>query len=430
MSWWDWGELGPWNVPLDQIREVCGERFYRFRKGSFVEEPVSGRLMYTKNRGDYTIGDQWGGPQKLAQYVEDVRSLGALPMFYMEGILACATTQVAKHHALDQAVMDPAWANPNYEHYCPRVPEGYVGQWASFGMCADARFWPDYLAETVARVCQQTGVDGVRLDEYGHRGWVCHSPHHEHIFAEPGHNAWMQATARTCRLVHEAMDQVRPGLVLTTEYPGTDFFAANIEGALFHEGAVTRIHAVRPVPCNLFRFYFRHCKPFDLSRKSQPHYQAVNLFNASATFAGDSRHPDRVHHTLRENTDAFEGERIEPLVSTLIPLVYANRFEGGGKVIYTIHNAVGYTVEGPVLAVDTDEEHHWVNLIRGEELKIADTAAGPALTTQIRRNETMVAARLRHELRVEGGTVGLAEGSAGGEVVVCDACCATGSSST
>jgi hypothetical protein len=87
----------------------------------------------------------------------------------------------------------------------------------------------------VARVCRETGVGGVRLDEYGHRGFVCTSDKHEHIFAEPGHNAWMQAVARSCGLVREAMDEVDPKLVLMTEFPGNDFLARHLDGCIVYE---------------------------------------------------------------------------------------------------------------------------------------------------------------------------------------------------
>jgi len=417
MSWWDWSELGPWDTPIDKVREQCGEAFYQFRKWCFVKEPVSGRMMYTKNRGDYVIGPQWGGLEPLRRYIADIRGLDVLPTFYVEGVLACSTTRLAKRHAKQYAVMDPSWANPYNQHYCPRVPEGYVGQWASYNMCSDTEFWAEHLARTVARVCRDTGIDGLRLDEYGHHGWVCSNPNHEHVFAEPGHNAWLQATARVCRLVHEKMDEVRPGLVLTTEYPGADHLAAALDGALFHEAASSHVSAVRPVPCNLFRFYFRHCKPFDISRPAGKHAKAWNLFNATATYASAGRHAPGTYTMLVENTDAFEGERIEPLTPTLVPRVYANRFEGGGKTFFTLFNAAGHTVDAPVLPAAPDPDRHYVDPLSGAELTPVRVADGWALRLRIKRNRAAVAARLPKRLTVADGAV-RASGDATGMRIV------------
>ncbi len=413
MSWWQLGELGPWGTPLDQVEEQCGERFYNFRKGCFLTDPVTGQLVYNKNRGDYEYSEAWGGKDALRDYVSAIRDMGVMPTFYIEGILACATTDLAKQHARDEAVIDPDWANPNSEHWCPKVPDGYVGQWASYSMCSDTEFWPEYLSDMVARVCRDTGIDGVRLDEYGHRGWVCFNDRHEHIFAEPGHNAWMQATERCCRMVHEKMDEVRDGLCLMAEYPGNDHLASTLEAALSHESNPGHAPAVRPVPIDLFRFYFRHCKMFELGKPVTAENRAWNVFNAHATFGAVSRHPAEIFRTLVENTDAFEGETVTPLVETLVPLVYANRFEGGGKTIWTLFNATGHTVEQPLLAVQPDVGHHFVNLLTGEELA---PVAGSALSLRLRRGSAAIVARLPRALTIEAGRV-----TGEGEIVVVDA---------
>ena len=415
MSWWAWGELGPWHTPLDQVEEQCGERFYNFRKSSFLTEPVTERLMYTKDRGDYDYYEPWGGKDALRDYVSAIRDMGVMPTFYLAGMAVCATTDVATQHAREQAVIDPTWSTPNSEHWCSKVPDGYIGQWGGYQMCSDADFWPEYLAETVARLCRDTGIDGVRLDEYGHRGWVCSNDAHEHVFAEPGHNAWMQATERSCRLVHEKMDAVREGLCLMTEYPGNDHLASTLEAALSHESAPRHAPAVRPVPIDLFRFYFRHCKLFELGRPETAENRAWNVFNAHATFGQSARHPNDVFYTLIENTDAFEGETVTPLVETLVPLVYANRFEGAGKTIWTLFNATGHTVEQPLLSVEADAEHHFVNLLTGEELEPVEVAGGHALSFRLRRASAAIVAYLPRALTLEDGRV-----TGEGEIVVVD----------
>jgi hypothetical protein len=282
-------------------------------------------------------------------------------------------------------------------------------------MCSDAEFWPEYLAETVARVCRDTGIDGVRIDEYGHRGWVCSNDAHEHIFAEPGHNAWMQATERACRMVHEKMDEVREGLCLMTEYPGNDHLASTLEAALSHESNPRHAPEIRPVPCDLFRFYFRHCKMFELGRPETPEQHAWNVFNAHATFGGSARHPEDVFHTLVENSDAFEGETVTPLVETLVPLVYANRFEGGDKTVWTLFNATGHTVEEPLLAVEPAPGYHYVNLLSGEEISPVAIEGGHALSFRLRRKAAAIVARLPRELSIEDRRI-----TGEGEIAVVD----------
>ena len=81
--------------------------------------------------------------------------------------------------------------------------------------CHDLAAVREWVAEEMGRVMRETGADGIRLDEYGHRGWACYDESHEHTYAEPGITQWQKATSEATRLIHEAMDKVRPDLVLT-----------------------------------------------------------------------------------------------------------------------------------------------------------------------------------------------------------------------
>jgi len=402
MSWWKLGERGPWHLPLRDPATQWPEALYDFRKGFVIKEPVTGRFVYGANRGDYIAGmPEWGGLPALRRYIKRIRDKGVMPTLYITGVIVDAQTRVAQQHAKTQAVMDPDARTP--EQFGP-VPEGYVGRWASYSMCSDTTFWPDYLAKTVVRVCQETGADGLRIDEYGFRGLVCHNPHHEHIFAEPGHNAWMQATARACRLVRKAMDEAQHDLALMTEYPGNDHLAATLEAAIGHDASAgKRAMAVRPVPCNLFRFYFPNCKLFEINRPAGRAAAAWTLWNATASFAGFRWQPPEHFALLTENTDAFESDDTEPLVPTLVPRVYANRFSCRGKTIWTLHNGTGHTVDAPLLSVAPDAKHHVIELLSGHALTPERTPDAWAVALRIRRDETLAVARLPKRLVLVDG---------------------------
>ena len=233
MSWWTWSELGPWGTPMDRLKEELGEALYNRYKAYWVKEPVSGKLMYPLNRGDYDgYMPQWGGLPALREHIERVRQAGLLPMFYTDPILACANTKLGSQYGPTYGIINPLWTDT---YNTGKTPPGYVGSYGGYNMCLDTEWYSAWLANEIARVCRETGIDGLRLDEFGHRGYVCHSDKHEHVFAEPGHNAWLQALSKTVRQVHAAMDEVRPGLVLTTEFPGHDQMAAALEGAIVYD---------------------------------------------------------------------------------------------------------------------------------------------------------------------------------------------------
>ena len=388
MSWWTWSELGPWGVPMDRLKEELGEALYNRYKSYWVKEPVTGKLMYPLNRGDYDgYMPQWGGLQALRAHIEKVRDAGILPMFYTDPLLACANSDMGRLHGRQYGIMNPRWKDG---YNTGKTPEGYVGSYASYNMCQDTEWYASWLAETIARVCRETGIDGVRLDEYGHRGYVCHSDKHEHRFAEPGHNAWLQALAHNVKQVHEAMDEVRPGLVLTTEFPGHDHMASSLEGAIVYD--VRRIRPIRPVPINLFRFYFPHCKVFEIDRPPRPEARDWMLWNGVGAFSALYSEP--VHALLKEYTDVIEGPDNEPLIPTLIPRVYANRFGKGKRQLITVHNATGHTVDGPVLEVRPVPGFRYFDPLTGKEIVPIPHEPGHALCLKLARDETKTVARL------------------------------------
>ncbi|MFP4249187.1 MAG: DUF6259 domain-containing protein [Armatimonadota bacterium] len=418
MSWWEWSEVGPWNVPMDRIREELGDAFYERYKSYWVTNPATGKLEYPLNRGDYAYNEDWGGLPALRDYVQQHRDAGHLPMFYMEGILCCDTTRTGQQFGEQYGVMNDLWTDA---YKTGKTPEGYVGSYASWNMCSDTHWWPDYLAETVARVCRDTGVAGVRLDEYGHRGFVCTSDKHEHVYAEPGHNAWLQAVSNACDLVHQAMDEVDPKLVLTTEFPGYDHLARFIDGAIVYE-SMSHVRPIRPVPVNLFRFYFPRCKVYDLDRNTGDSLD-WQLFNGMGRFGGEQ--PAAYYRVLNESTGVFDGRDITPLVPTVREHVYANRFDGRDKRITTLYNDADFTVDGPLLPIEREDGWHWFDLLNCRELEPQRADDGPAVGLKLGPGDVAAIARLPERLRVErapGGYRVEVSGDLGGmEVQVCDA---------
>ncbi|MFW5868825.1 MAG: DUF6259 domain-containing protein, partial [Armatimonadota bacterium] len=418
MSWWEWSEVGPWNVPMDQIREQFGDAFYERYAHYWVTNPATGKLEYPLNRGDYAYNEDWGGLPALRDYIQQHKDAGHLPMFYMEGILCCDTTQTGQQFGEQYGVTNDLWTDV---YKTDQTPEGYVGSYASWNMCSDTHWWPEYLAETVARVCRDTGIAGVRLDEYGHRGYVCTSDKHEHIFAEPGHNAWLQAVARACGLVREAMDEVDPKLLLTTEFPGNDHLARFLDGAIVYE-SMSHVKPVRPVPVNLFRFYFPECKVYDLDRDTGDSLD-WQLFNAMARFGAEQ--PDRYYRILNESTELFDGRDVEPLVPTLRERVYANRFDGRDKRITMLYNDLPYTVDGMLLPVEREDGWHWFDLLNNEELDPHRAGGGWAVGLTLGPGDVGCIARLPRRLSVERARTGYrfeVTGDLGGmKLQVCDA---------
>jgi hypothetical protein len=212
---------------------------------------------------------------------------------------------------------------------------------------------------------RETGADGIRLDEYGHRGWACYSTQHRHTFAEPGCTEWQRAIAETCKLVRAGMDRVNPKSVLTTEHPGYDYLMQFLDGCITYDLTVMAT-PLRPLECNLQRFLFPECKAYELDHRGADRDLHKRFWNLVGAFGVE--YPPAMYAILKENRDAHASRDCEPLVPTLIKGVYANRFGGGAKTLWTLYNATGHTLEAPLVAVEVSRNQHVVEMLSGEEL--------------------------------------------------------------
>jgi len=365
MSWWEWSDLGPWRVEMNHetLPKALGEALCERYKAYWVVDPLAGRLRYPLNRGDYYYNETWGGLEAFRKHIGVCKQRDAMAGVYIDGILACDTTEVGHEYGPTYGAMNPYWKDG---YKCPLNPEGYVAAYGSWNMCCDTEWWAERLSQTVARIFRDTGLDYLRLDEFGHRGYPCYSTKHEHMFApELGHNGWLQGCAEICRRTHALMDEIRPDLALTTEFPGTDHMAAYLDGSIVYEVGYHALPA-RPVVCNLLRFYFPECKPLDLDYKRTPHGQEVKLWNGMAAFG--HRYDVRYLRLLREHSDAFGRGRAQALVPALASRVYSNRFSAEDKTVTALYNGRPYPVDGPLVELAPREGRHYVELLRGQAL--------------------------------------------------------------
>jgi len=192
--------------------------------------------------------------------------------------------------------------------------------------------------------------------------------------------------------------------------------AASLEGAIVYD--VRRLSPVRPTPINLFRFFFPSCKPFEIDRPRQRATNAWMLWNAVGGFARP--YTPAQHTMLRENNDVFTSLQTEPLVPTLAPRVYANRFQAAGKVFTTVHNATGHTVEAPILAVQPTSDTHFVDMLRGVELVPNIQGGRATIALDFKRDTTRVIAQLPRILSRGAGRINLRGSPTDVEIVIAD----------
>ena len=366
MSWWDWSETGPFSTPMDQLDTGKSAAEIERWKGYFVKDPVTGRKMWNNAPDDYRgYNERFGGLPAFREAIENYRKLGA-------GLVTLYTDPFRLH---DDCETGRAFGR---EWGVVGVDGEKTRSYLVWNPCHDLPAVRKWVAETMGRVMRETGADGIRLDEYGHRGWACYDESHDHTYAEWGITQWQKATAEATRLVREAMDEVSSDLVLTTEHPGYDYLMQYKEGCITYDLTVLGLPTLRPLQVNTQRFYFPACKAYELDHRRVDPEDRRKFWNAVGSFG--RYYPLPYHTALRENENVYQSGDAYPLLVTPgnAQYVYVNRFHGAGKTIWHMFNATGHTFEGQALAIEIPDGHHLFDLLECRQVEPTVRADGLA----------------------------------------------------
>ena len=417
-SWWTLSGSLYWKLPFEEIG--------RFAKDPWVEkvlvwrDPATGEKVLSYALGDYDgYNPQWGGLPAFRQHIRDLKNADQVALLYYDAVLMDASAKNAK--------MVPEFAVINHQYKCapahdvanPTTPPGIVAKYHQYAMCVNAEKFADYTIDDVVRVVEETGADGVRLDEFGGGGHLCFSTMHKHIFSNEGWgNPVLQAVAYITRGIREKLGRSGKEVLLLTEFPGHDMLVSTLDGALCYDG-ISRRSFARPAQINLLRFYFRNCKLFEIIEDAGDHKPApwdLWLWNAVGVY-NSGEYPDHIRSLLLDNNDAFDLGELEPLVDTVCDGVYANRFTSGRKRIWTLFNAAGHTVDRPLLKPQGDGDVHYVELTTGRELALRDGL----LSCRLRPQSTIAIAEYPRLISLKDGKLQAKEMPAGAKLVASDA---------
>lgn len=408
MSWWEWSPLGPKGIPLDQVKDKLGAAKYQSWKSYFPLDPVTGQPMFSNNPGDYDgYNQRWGGLPALRDAIETYRTKRALVTLYTDPFRVDYNSKCGQEYGERWGVIQPDGE--------------YRDDYDAWRMCHDVAEYRRWVADTMQRVLKETGADGIRLDEYGHAGSACFSRRHEHTFAEWGCTEWQRGVAEATRLVRQAMDQVNPQAVLTTEHPGYDFLLPYIEGCITYDLTVLA-SPLRPVEVNLQRFLFPECKAFELDHRGADRQHRKRFWNAVGSFG--SYYPPAYDAILRENADAFASRECRPLAPTLERCLYANWYRGEDKEIYLLYNGTGHTYYGAALAIDLPADRHVFDLLQHKEPEVEEIAGRRQVRLFLARDDVACLAILPRRLSVSAAgdrlQIRVVDATTDSRVVLCD----------
>ncbi len=388
MSWWEWSELGPFGTPMDRLGDVMTEAQIERWSSYFVTDPVTGKRMWNNQPGDYRgYNERFGGLPAFREAIETYREMGVkLVTLYTDPFRLDDSCETGRAHGEEWGVVGvDGEKTRNYLVWQP---------------CYDLPAVREWIATEVSRVMRETGADGIRLDECGGGGWACYDQTHQHTYAEFGITQWQKAVAEATRMIHEAMDDVRPDLVLTTEDPGYDYLMQHLEGCIAYDLSVLA-SPMRPLECNVQRFYFRECKPYELDHRGADVRDVKKFWNAVESF--ERYWPPNFDAILNESQEVYWLGEAYPLLVTPgnAQYVYVNRFAGEGKTLYHLYNATGHTFDGEALAVTLAEGEHLFDMLACAEIEPVAREDGLAgVRVYLPRDDVACVAQLARRLAV------------------------------
>ena len=355
--WWDWSPLGPGGVPFDKLSPQKLKEYGPY----IIKDPVTGERMFMGSPTDYVgYNDRFGGLDAFRKAIAANKRKDKLITLYTNPFRLDALNNETgrkfgrKWNFVDangKPPMDGDAVKPCF--YLPEVQ--------------------DWLVSTLKRVLQETGADGIRLDEVGYQHGACFAPNHKHVAYEAlGLSEWNKAMAETVRKARQAMDEVNPSSVLLIEHPGYDYLFAAVDGCLSYDLSIMDTwgspppESVRVLEVNLQRFYFPECKLFEINLHGRDPAHRRKFWNGVASFAYFL--PTPFYNIYKDNEDAYASRDCEALVPTLAQRVYANRFTAGGKTFFHLYNATGKDYNGPVLKIVKPAGHHVFDMLNCKEL--------------------------------------------------------------
>jgi hypothetical protein len=342
-----WGGLSP-----DAIH------FYRWFHVDGIEDQKSYGLG-DRAYGEYSY-DNYGGLEPFKSAIGKLQKEYNTPVsLYLVPDRCSSGTEIGKR-AGEKAVIIRAdgskLAGPNVYYVCPQQKD-----------------WQDFFVETAKQVQSDTNADCIYLDVFGlWRTSVCYSREHGH--RSP---SWYNQAA------HDLIQRVREALpdhvAIWTEFPLTDLNTQFVDGNItyyylsLHETFVKSHDTLEEQAAlysepsmAVYRFVFPDMKQFDLSAGNERAVNGVNMlkfifFNGDAVYDNGWFTPDeRTRKELmiksvaikKKFSDCFYSANVTPLVPTERAAVYANKFSGKDRILWTLYNGRYTMVSGPTLAIE------------------------------------------------------------------------------
>ena len=296
--------------------------------------------------GDYEPWDYFGGADRLKSEIAKIKNMGIPVGVYIQGVFIDKRGKIGTAHAKEWEMLK-ADLKP------------YPFPWVTLSaICAYPPAWQDHLVQTYERINRLLDPSGLYMDSVGWGDWLCYNPNHGHPVPGPRAKGEVE-------LVRRIRAAVPANKVTYSEELGSDVATQYSDGT-FTYSSQQADPKLSPTRINLSRFMFPDYKAFgmlwnDLRAGDDVHLAKQIFFSGDGFYIGTdipaifsvelAPFVKHAHQILRQHRDAFTSLAPEPLVPTLNTEVYANRFPGKNKTVWTFYNSAFTTVRGEMLEV-------------------------------------------------------------------------------
>ncbi len=300
--------------------------------------------------GDYNHFETVGGKDKFRSeiaYIQD--NLNTPVGLYMDAYLITDQSQLLSKN--------------NKERWAIKDEDGnFHRSYDAYSECLYVDEWRNYLIDRYKYVEKELRPRGIYCDETGMslRSRVCSDYLHGHpipMYMAQGENKLMRELKSTF-----------PQTAIYNEFVGTDVGTQYTDGGFsyitswnyyspefYNTTGNVPYDQIAPHYLDLRRFTFPDLKTFDVILTQTPWKNGnwslgkMPFFNGNAYFhradVGSDADPEAVamFRKIRElqNTykDEFTSQDVEPLIATVVPNLFANRFSSKERDVYTLFNA-------------------------------------------------------------------------------------------
>ena len=319
--------------------------------------------------GDYLTNDL-GGLDELRRMAEGTHAAGLKLGLYFEGFLIDKRSKLAGR-AL------PAWQRIDRAG----KPAWWSGEMEFFA-CPGVEAWRNELAGMITTVARHTGADAVYVDEFGLLGSAteCWSPEHGH----PVPSNPIQDQRAMLRAIRDGLDRESLKTAIYLEFTPPDALMGLVDAA-FDYGLSDIVPGRHPASLPLYRYAFPQLASYEMvSQGIRPVPAEVDdlhrcIFHglglwlkgrADSWYSPQFRELAKAaRRVFEDHAEVLHAEACEPLIPTLQPDLYANRFTGRDRTIVTLYNAGYTTVSGPLIDVLLPEGWTATELLTSEAAK-------------------------------------------------------------